>query len=140
MLLNILVPTAYLLPLVLAYFGPKNFGFGIRGLVYIGLCVGAAGVLLWVAAMWTLGSSLSVLPRADRLVTKGVYRVFRHPIYVGIVLTLTGLFVACGSASCLVYVLLLVVPLNIFRARAEEKVLLQQFGEPYRRYRDSTLF
>ena len=98
------------------------------------------GVLLWAAAMWTLGSSLAVLPGTDHLVTKGVYRVFRHPVYIGIVLTLSGLFVACGSVPCLVYVGVVVIPLNIIRARAEEKALLEQLGPPYQQYRDSTLF
>ena len=138
--LNIVVPLAYLFPLVLAYLGPKNFGFGIRGLVYAGLFIGTVGVLLWAAAMWTLGSSLAVLPGTDHLVTKGVYRVFRHPVYIGIVLTLSGLFVACGSVPCLVYVGVVVIPLNIIRARAEEKALLEQLGPPYQQYRDSTLF
>ena len=140
LLLNIVVPLAYLFPLVLAYLGPKNFGFGIRGLVYTGLFIGAVGVLLWAAGMWTLGSSLAVLPGTDHLVTKGVYRVFRHPVYIGIVLSLTGLFVACGSVPCLVYVGVVVIPLNIIRARAEEKALLEQLGLPYQQYRDSTLF
>lgn len=138
-LLNILVPLAYLLPLVLAYVGPKNFGFGVPALVYAGLSIGAVGVLLWAAAMWSLGSSLAVLPGTNQLVTKGVYRVFRHPVYIGIVLTLSGLFVACGSVPCLVYVAVVVIPLNIFRARAEEQVLLEQLGPAYQQYKDSTL-
>lgn len=137
-LLNIIVPLAYLFPLVLAYLGPKDFGFGFRPLVYVGLSIGAVGVLLWISAMWTLGSSLAVLPGTDQLVTKGVYRIFRHPVYIGIVLTLTGLFVACGSVPCLIYVLVVVIPLNIFRARAEEEVLLEQLGPAYQQYRDST--
>ena len=140
LLLNIMVPLAYLFPLVLAYLGPKNFGFGIRGLVYAGLFIGAVGVLLWAASIWPLGSSLAVLPGPAHLVTKGVYRVFRHPVYIGIVLTLSGLFVACGSVPCLVYVGVVVIPLNIIRARAEEKALLEQLGPPYQQYRDSTLF
>ena len=138
--LNIIVPMAYLLPLVLAYVGPKNFGFGFRGLVYLGLSIGVVGVLLWISAMWTLGSSLAVLPGTDQLVTKGIYRIFRHPVYIGIVLTLTGLFVACGSVICLVYVGVVVIPLNIFGARAEEKVLLEQLGPSYQQYKDSTYF
>ncbi len=139
-MLNILVPMFYLFPLVLAYMVPKNFGFGVLGLVYVGLSISAVGVLLWIVAMWILGSSLAVLPGTDHLVTQGVYRVFRHPIYIGIVLTLSGLFIACGSVPCLVYVFVVVVPLNIFRARAEEKVLLEQLGSTYQQYRDSTLF
>jgi len=140
LLLNIVVPLAYLFPLVLAYLGPKNFGFGFPSLVYVGLSIGAVGVSLWVAAMWVLGSSLAVLPGTDHLVTGGVYSVIRHPIYIGIVLTLSGLFVACGSIPCLVYVFVVVIPLNIIRAKAEEKVLLEQLGLPYQHYRDSTLF
>ena len=137
-LLNILVPMLYLFPLVFAYLGSKNFGFGYRELVYAGLSVGAVGVLLWMVGMWSLGSSLAVLPGTDQLVTKGVYRVFRHPVYIGIVLTLTGLFVACGSVPCLVYVLVVVIPLNIFQAKAEEEVLLEQLGPAYQQYKDST--
>ena len=136
--LNIIVPSAYFFPLVLAYLGPKNFGFGIRGLVYAGLSIGIVGILLWIAATWSLGSSLAVLPETDKLVTKGVYRIFRHPIYIGIVLTLTGLFLACGSLPCLIYVLVILIPLNIFRARAEERAFLEKLGTPYKNYQNST--
>ena len=138
--LNILVPMFYLFPLVFAYLGPKNFGFGIRGLVYAGLGLGGVGVLLWMAAMLSLGSSLAVLPGTEKLVTKGLYRIFRHPVYIGIVLTLTGLFVACGSTPSLIYVFVVVIPLNIFRAKAEEKVLLEQLGPVYQHYKESTFF
>ena len=139
LVLNILVPMLYLFPLVFAYLGPKNFGFGFRNLVYAGLSVGFVGVLLWMVAMWSLGSSLAVLPGTDQLITKGVYQVFRHPVYIGIVLTLTGLFVACGSLPCLIYVVVVVIPLNIFRAKAEEEVLLEQLGAVYKNYKDSTI-
>ena len=139
-LLNILIPSLYLLPLVFAYLGPKNFGFGYDEFVYAGLSVGVVGVILWILAMLTLGSSLAVLPGTDRLVTRGVYRYLSHPVYVGIVLTLSGLFLACGSAICLAYVLVVVIPLNIFRARTEEQVLREQLGESYQHYRDTTFF
>ena len=139
-LLNIFVPSLYLLPLIMAYLGPKNFGFGHEELVYVGLAVGGVGVILWILAMLTLGPSLAVLPGTDQLVTRGVYSYVRHPIYVGIVLTLGGLLLACGSTICLIYVFVVVVPLNIFRARTEEQVLREQLGEAYQQYRDTTFF
>ena len=139
-LLSILVPSFYLFPLLFAYLGPKNFGFGCEELVYTGLAIGTAGVVLWILSMLTLGPSLAVLPGTNRLVTRGVYRYMRHPIYVGIVLTLSGLFLACGSTICLVYVFTVVIPLNIFRARAEEKALHQQLGNAYQQYHANTLF
>ena len=138
--MNVLVPSLYLFPLVFAYLGPKNFGFGYHGLVYAGLAVGALGMVLWILSILTLGNSLAVLPGTDRLVTHGVYRYLRHPIYIAIFLTLAGLFLACGSKICLVYVFVVVVPLNVFRARAEEVVLQEQLGEAYQQYRASTFF
>jgi len=139
-LLSILVPSFYLFPLLFAYLGPKNFGFGCEELVYAGLAIGTTGVVLWVLSMLTLGRSLAVLPGTDRLVIRGIYRYIRHPIYVAIVLTLIGLFLACGSMICLVYVFLVVIPLNIFRARIEEKVLHQHLGDAYQKYRANTFF
>ena len=139
-LLNLFVPFLYLFPLLFAYFGTKNFGFGYNELVYIGLGIGAIGFVLWILSMLTLGPSLAVLPGTDRLVTRGIYRYMRHPIYVGIVLTLSGLFLACGSKICLMYVFTVVIPLNILRARAEERILQKQLGDAYQQYRANTFF
>ena len=138
--MNVLVPSLYIFPFIFAYLAPKNFGFGYDGLVYTGLVIGAVGMVLWILSILTLGNSLAVLPGADRLVTRGVYRYLRHPIYIGIILTLGGLFIACGSKVCLDYVFVVVVPLNVFRARAEEVVLQEQLGEAYQQYRASTFF
>lgn len=138
--LNVLVPSLYFIPLAVAYFFPKNFGFGVPRLMEFGLGVGFLGLLLWIAALINLGRSLAVLPGADRLVTHGLYRYIRHPMYIGITLTLFGLLLACGSTFGMVYWVVIVIPLNIFRMRREEAALAQQFGEPYRAYQRQTLF
>ena len=138
--LTIAVPSLYLLALALAWWAPKDFGFGQRPLVWLGLGVGLTGISLWIVAMFHLGKSLAVLPGGDRLVTHGVYKILRHPVYLGIDLTLLGLFLAIGSTYGLAYLVLVVLPLNVARARLEEKFLLEKFGETYRTYRDQTWF
>jgi len=87
-----------------------------------------------------LGRSLAVLPGSEKLITAGIYKYLRHPIYVGIDLTLAGLFLALGSTYGFLYLVLVVLPLNILRSRLEEKALLQKFGEPYRDYLSRTWF
>ena len=72
--------------------------------------------------------------------THGVYLYVRHLIHIASLLTLARLFLACGSKICIVYVFVVVVPLNVFRARAEEVVLQEQLGEAYQQYRASTFF
>lgn len=137
---TVLVPSLYLLALAVAWFAPKYFGFGIRSFVYIGLTVGLSGVVLWIVAMINLGKSLAVLPGGDRLVTRGIYRYLRHPVYLGIDMTLFGLFLALGSTAGMIYFFVVVLPLNLIRAHFEEKALLKKFGDSYQTYRQHTWF
>lgn len=136
--LNVFVPFLYLLPLLVAFFSPKTFGFGYPKLVPVALGVGAMGWVIWMLGMISLGKSLAVLPGAETLKTRGIYRYLRNPIYVGINLTLFGLLAACGSVFGMVYMVVIVLPLNWYRARVEEKTLLEKFGDSYRAYRETT--
>lgn len=138
--LNVLIPSLYLLPLVVAYFSEKNSGFGFHFLVLPAILIAAGGCALWILAMVHLGKSLAVLPGSNRLVVSGIYQYLRHPIYVGITLTLFGFIVACGSTFGLVYLFVVVLPLNFIRARLEEKELIEQYGARYRDYMKSSWF
>ena len=139
-LLDLLIPSLYLLPLLIVFFLPKNFGFGNESLVPFGLVIGIAGLVIWIAGMACLGKALRILPEANSIVAKGVYRFIRHPIYVGIVFTHFGLFFACGSIFGIIYTFILIIPLNVIRAQLEEKAMLAKFGDRYRAYHDSTWF
>ncbi|MFQ5443600.1 MAG: methyltransferase family protein [Nitrospinales bacterium] len=141
LILDISIPSLYLIPLLAVYFShpdPKTFGFHSDPVVYAGLGLGMAGLIIWILSMWNLGGSLAVLPGADRLVTRGLYKHIRHPIYLGITLTLFGLMLAVGSLWGILYVLFIVIPVNIVRARLEDKKLLAQFGETYKAYCEKT--
>ena len=55
-------------------------------------------------------------------------------------MTLFGLFLAVGSRYGMIYFFVVVVPLNIVRARFEEKALRCKFGEQYDAYCTQTWF
>ena len=137
---NISVPSLYLLPLLIVFFLPKNFGFGNEDLVPYSLAVGISGLTLWITGMAYLGKALRVLPGADVIVARGVYRFIRHPIYVGIVFTHFGLFFSCGSIFGMIYLFVIIIPLNIIRAQFEEKAMFSKFGAQYRTYHNLTWF
>jgi protein-S-isoprenylcysteine O-methyltransferase Ste14 len=139
-LLDLLIPSLYLLPLLIVFFLPKNFGFGNESLVPFSLAIGMIGLTVWISGMACLGNALQVLPRANLIVAKGIYRFIRHPIYIGIVFTHLGLFFACGSTFGIIYTFVLIIPLNIMRAQLEEKALFSKFGELYSAYHSSTWF
>lgn len=104
-----------------------------------GLCVAVTGFGLVTLARLQLGSAFSLAPRATRLVTTGLYARIRHPIYVFSLLGLVGL-VIFFEAWVLLLALLVIVPVQLGRAREEERVLESAFGDEYRRHRKGTWF
>jgi len=96
--------------------------------------VGLAGVIL---ARYTLGRSFSVKAKATELVTTGIYSRIRNPIYVFGLIFMVGLILMVRN-PVLGLVLVLIIPIQIIRARREAQVLEAKFGEAYRQYRDRT--
>jgi protein-S-isoprenylcysteine O-methyltransferase Ste14 len=108
-----------------------------QGLVGIAMAVVGRG--LWILARVQLRRSFAVRAQAKTLVTTGLYSKFRHPIYLFGGIAYLGLFIAWGKLIPLLC-FLLIYPVQILRARKEEKVLEQAFGEEYRRYKAGTWF
>jgi protein-S-isoprenylcysteine O-methyltransferase Ste14 len=107
---------------------------------WIGIVVFAAGVVLRVAAMRTLGNRFSVwvaLQNSHVLVTGGLYRYLRHPSYTGALLALVGSGMVFRSELAVVIALTMVLPL-MPRMDAEEKMLIEEFGSQYIEYQDRT--
>jgi protein-S-isoprenylcysteine O-methyltransferase Ste14 len=86
---------------------------------------------------WLLASAWRVLyeaQRAHRLATTGAYARIRHPQYIGFVLIMTGFLLQWPTLVTLAMYPVLVVMYALLGKR-EEKEMLAQFGDEYRRYR-----
>ncbi len=97
----------------------------------------ASGLWLFWRSHADLGDSWSVtleLNADHRLVTRGVYRFVRHPMYTSFFVSGLGqaLLLAnwVAGPSALVAVALLV----LVRVPHEEKMMIDQFGDEYRDY------
>jgi protein-S-isoprenylcysteine O-methyltransferase Ste14 len=94
--------------------------------------------LIWTAmAQRQMGPSWRIgidKENRTRLVHGGLYNISRNPIYVGIILTLLGLFFVIPNALTLLVLVLGVVLVSI-QARLEEEYLLKAHGEAYADYR-----
>jgi protein-S-isoprenylcysteine O-methyltransferase Ste14 len=95
----------------------------ILGLILYG--IGLAG---FVAALLTF----KVTP-LNQPVTKGLYRLSRHPQVVSSFLIILGICVAIGSWEAL-FLLVMSRLFQHFGILAEEKACLKAYGEPYRAY------
>ena len=117
--------------LVLPIWTPGSDGALGALLQAAGPLIAAAGLLFALAGLAALGRGLTPFPRPrerGRLVTRGVYRVVRHPVYTGLVVAALGWAVAYLSVPSVVYAVLLGVFFDR-KARREEQWLRERFPE-----------
>lgn len=104
----------------------------------VGLALFAAAMVLRLVAIRTLDKfwSLDVeIREGHKLVRHGVYGFMRHPVYAAIILEFVGMNLVANAYWTLLATLLLYFPLLGVRLVQEEKVLVEKFGDDYRRYR-----
>ena len=92
------------------------------------LLLAIAGTGFAICAVLVLGRSISILPEARRLVTRGPYALVRHPLYLGEIVALAGVALQYLSAWALL-LLGLVSAFQLLRMKYEEQVLFQIFPE-----------
>ncbi len=105
----------------------------------IGLLVALIGLAGVILSRYTLGRSFSIAPKATALVTSGIYSRIRNPIYISGMIFLIGIVLIVDRPKLLA-VLLVLIPMQVIRARREAAVLEAKFGDAYREYRKRTWF
>jgi protein-S-isoprenylcysteine O-methyltransferase Ste14 len=103
---------------------------------YVGYLLIAAGTSWAVWSVRFLGRSISVIAQAREVVDRGPYRLVRHPLYVGELVSALGVAIVVGTVWALCAWVALCL-LQAYRALREEQVLLQALPG-YRSYRART--
>ena len=73
---------------------------------------------------------------ASSLVSSGVYRFTRNPMYLGLSVTLLGWAMFLSNPLALLAVPLFVLYINRFQINPEERVLSSLFGAGYAAYKE----
>ena len=107
--------------------------------VIAGAALTIIALLFIVIARIQLGHSFSVTPQAHQLVTRGLYSKIRHPIYVFAQFLILGM-ILCIKMYILFIVWAVLIFIQVSRAKSEEKILEEKFGDAYREYKRNTWF
>ncbi len=105
---------------------------------YAGVAIALIGLffgLLGNAKFRSLGVPVKPNLPASQLVTGGIYRITRNPMYVGFVLALLGIGTAAGSIPMVLSAVPMFLYLHGYVIRREEKYLGRRFGAEYEVYR-----
>ena len=126
--------------LVLNYFYPitKVISFPVN---LAGLLLFPLGIFLAIkgkAYFKKVGTNISTFNNPDFLVTNGLYKFSRNPMYLGFVLGLLGVSILLGSLSAIIVVIIFTIIMDRWYINFEEKMLFNKFPEEYTVYKINT--
>ena len=92
-------------------------------------------LVLWTLASWRELFVGHAVLEGQQVVTGGAYGLVRHPVYLGALLIWGGLSLCFLSAPAAAITAVYVTPAYLLYIRSEENMMLESFGDQYRRYR-----
>ena len=77
------------------------------------------------------------IKKNHELITRGIYKYIRHPIYGAMLLMVPGALLVSGSYTFIAVLIIMLFAVEIFALR-EEKILIKHFGRKYIEYKKTT--
>lgn len=103
----------------------------------VGGAVLALGIYIFYLSHSDLGvlwaPTLKVRP-GHKLVTKGIYSLVRHPMYLCADVLAIGKVIVCHNWLCAIGAILPNITHLFLRIPQEERMMIEEFGDEYRRY------
>lgn len=118
-----------------------RFDFSMRtatavSLAVIGLAIILTSVFVFRRASTTINPIK--IEEASALVTSGPFRFSRNPMYLGMLLILTGLAIWLGEISGLIALPLFAAYITAFQIKPEEAMMKEIFGDAFAGYAQKT--
>ena len=112
---------------------PPGWRLGAATVVaFVGVCFDVAGILAFRLAKTTANPMKP--ENSAALVSSGVYRITRNPMYVGLCFILLAWAVYLGATWALLGPLVFVAYITRFQIKPEERVLAARFGAAFASY------
>jgi len=123
-----------------SWFFPLPYSLGFYGKVTGLLAISAGILLLSIAAGLFIARKTTVMPtRApNKLVTEGIYSVTRNPMYLGMLLILSGFPLMIDAIIGLICPLIFFLIMDRIMIPREEQVVEGVFGKDYLEYKSKT--
>ena len=113
---------------------PFGFRLGLAlALVCVGQSISVAGMVAFRRARTTINPFKPTA--ASSLVSSGVYKFTRNPMYVGLLITLLAWAAFLANPLALLFLPVVVLYINRFQIAPEERALSSLFGAEYESYK-----
>ena len=115
--------------------GAKIIAYPWNLLGVVPLVLGIVMNLIADRAFKKVGTTVKPYEESTTLITEGVFRVSRHPMYVGFVLILLGIAILAGSLTPYIVIVIFAILMDIVFIRVEERMLEETFSEAWLEYK-----
>lgn len=113
--------------------------FAYPPLQIVAVGMGIVGAVITGSAMlsfWSLKTTVNPMKptSASFLVTSGIYRFTRNPMYLGLLLLLAGWALYLANILAFPFLPAFILYMNRFQIKPEERALTDRFGQKYLEY------
>ena len=125
------------------YFSQKYFPeFNLEFLTILSYIFYFAGVAILVSAVRLFQKQNTTvnpikIENASSLVTSGIFKYSRNPMYLGMVIILFGLALMFNLIGGILFTFLFAAYITKYQIRPEEEVMERLFGEDFLKYKNS---
>ncbi len=134
-LLGLSWPLSLILPLTPFNFTGQAY---LKVIGYILLCIGILLLLSAAGLFKKIGTTIDPTKAPDKLVTTGLYQLSRNPMYLGMLMTLSGAQLALNSLAGISLPICFFIIMNKVVIPREEQMVATVFGGQYDEYKTRT--
>jgi len=106
----------------------------------LAVCTIVTGFTVMIWAWWLFQKAETAICPTETssvLVTTGIYRLSRHPMYLGMILMIAGVALWIGTLPFYLATVLFILVINQFFCPYEEQRLTANFGTEYTTYQEA---
>jgi len=125
-----------ILPIFLKYYN-ASFLNEYQKMGIVGVIIMILGMIIHFLSVITLGRYFTrtlAITNNHSVVRSGIYRLIRHPGYLGTILIGVGFGITSYNWILFTFIISFLVLIYSYRIYAEEKMMLEQFGNEYKEY------
>jgi protein-S-isoprenylcysteine O-methyltransferase Ste14 len=140
---KMLPPTLFVICILIAIFlnflNPiyiVKYPYNLMGIVFFisGLYLSMKGSNQFQKA----NTNINTFDEPDKLITDGLFKYSRNPMYLGFIIALFGVTIVLGSVQSLIILFFFIIMSDQWYVKFEEKVMIKRFEEEYKNYMKTT--